>query len=225
MKKRLAFLAVWLGGTVASILLAWSAVSIVGGQVTDDAGGPMSADDVARAVAITTLPRVDPSSSLSTTRVTMAAPVSTIAPTTSPATSPTTAAAAPSSVASTPAPPISTGQSGGGTIPAETTPPPAPSPDANTLATTNTTVPPQNTSPPAGPLQYFQGNGGSTGMRCSGESAALAFATPSAGWTMSVHDSGPEKVDVEFNDAQDNRSRIVVRCNGGGVASAEVKER
>ncbi|MFN0026009.1 MAG: hypothetical protein ACKV2O_02320 [Acidimicrobiales bacterium] len=222
MKKRLAFMAVWLLGTVASITLAWSAVAIVGGQVTNSDGGSLSADQVARAVSISTLPGATSSSAGSVTRVTMAAPAASTTTTATTVTTPPATQTIPPAVV-----PNSTGPEDGGSVPNSGTTAPATSvtQDRSGEDTTTSTLAPTATTPPAsGPLQYFNAGGGSVGMRCSGDAAALAFATPIAGWTMSVHDSGPEKVDVEFNDSQDNRSRIIVRCNRG-VPSPEIKER
>jgi hypothetical protein len=86
-------------------------------------------------------------------------------------------------------------------------------------------VTPRPTAPPAGDTtssQTFGSTGGSAGIRCTGDSAALQFATPQAGYATEVHDGGPAKIDVRF-DNRERESRIVVTCTAG-TPRAEIRE-
>lgn len=173
MRKRAALVAVWVIGTLASIALAWTAVAAVGGQVTDQSAGRLSAVEVADAAAAEAAPTAPPTSG------TGAAPPQ------------ATASRSESSAAV----------------------PPAAASDAPPI-----TVPPA--SPPTS-SRTFESAGGSVGVRCSGSSVSLDFATPRAGYATEVHDPGPAKVEVRF-ERDDGESRIIVRCSEGTL-DAEVR--
>jgi hypothetical protein len=79
-RRRATLLAVWIAGTVASMALAWTAVQVVGGEVTDDPVTGITAPAVA----------VD-GGGATTTTTTTAAPPATTATTAPPPTTTTTA--------------------------------------------------------------------------------------------------------------------------------------
>ena len=229
MSKRAVMVAVWMLGTVSSTALAWSAVSVVGGQVTDDRTGRLSVAEVAEAAVVTTVaptgvvptgsartgapPLVAPTmalgSAVTTTSVrpgapeppppTVASPTGSSAPTTH----------GPQVTVATTAVPVTGQPPESGSVN-----PPQEQPGA--------TVSPGPTAPPptveAGPIQTFDAVGGSVGVRCRGDASSLEFATPRGGYTTVVRDVGPDKVDVEFDNGPKG-SRLVLRCSGGSAIS------
>ncbi len=56
--------------------------------------------------------------------------------------------------------------------------------------------------------------GGTVAAACTGSRIALLYATPSDGWTVEVHSSGPEEIEVELHRGE---QELVVRatCVGG----------
>jgi len=73
-----------------------------------------------------------------------------------------------------------------------TTRPPAPT------TTTTTAPPPTTTSPPPTEIRSYDLVGGSVTVEVGVNTVGLAGASPKAGFSMEVENSGPEKVEVEF---------------------------
>jgi hypothetical protein len=80
--------------------------------------------------------------------------------------------------------PAATGTPAGGTTPPPTTPAPEP-----------TTVPATSDTP-------YASAGGSIVVHRSGSAISLGSSTPAAGYTQEVHDNGPTRVEVRFNNGQ-----------------------
>lgn len=216
MSKRAVLVGVWMLGTVSSTALAWSAVSVVGGQVTDDRTGRLSIAEVAEAALVL------PTGSAGTGVAPMVGP--TMAP----------GSAAPTTPVGPPAPdPPPPAGSSAPTIhgPHVTVPSTAVSvtgqpPETGSVnppqEQPGATVSPGTTAPPptvgAGPIQTFDAVGGSVGVRCRGDAASLEFATPRGGYTAVVRNVGSDKVDVEFDNGPKG-SRLVLHCSGGSAIS------
>lgn len=113
-----------------------------------------------------------------------------VTPTMGPDPAPTTSVPAPvtSSTTTTVAPPSTTMPNASTT----TTRPPPPA------TTTTTTPPPTTTNPPATEIRSYDLVGGSVTVEVGGNTVRLAGASPKAGFSMDVENSGPEKVEVEF---------------------------
>ncbi len=213
--------AVWMLGTVSSTALAWSAVSVVGGQVTDDRTGRLSVAEVAEAalvvptgpagtgVALMVAPTMALGSAVTTTPVGPPAPEPPPPAAAWPAGSSAPTAHGPHVTVPTTAVSVTGQPPESGSVN-----PPQEQPGA--------TVSPGTTAPPptveAGPIQTFDAVGGSVGVRCRGDATSLGFATPRGGYTTVVRDVGPDKVDVEFDNGPKG-SRLVLRCSGGSAIS------
>jgi uncharacterized membrane protein YgcG len=180
----------WLLATVVAGAVAWGAVSLIGG-----ARGP--GGDV-----------------LSQAQVTAALAEQRAAQPGDPAGGPDApATAAPEA---TPLPAATASQPATSTLPASppatSTPPPAAAP-----------VPvPEPAAPPATGEAGTPGEvartwdvaGGQVGALCTGAAIRLLYATPLDGWTVEVHDTGPERLEVRF-DRSEGRSRVRAQCVGG----------
>lgn len=59
-----------------------------------------------------------------------------------------------------------------------------------------------------------QVTGGSVGVRCTGPTARLRYAQPTSGYTVSVKDTGPQRVEVEFTSPA-RGTRVRAECSGG----------
>lgn len=51
--------------------------------------------------------------------------------------------------------------------------------------------------------------GGTVAVSCSGQAASLVYATPAAGWSVEVRDTGPDRVRVRFELRGDGEEREV----------------
>ena len=81
-----------------------------------------------------------------------------------------------------------------------TTPHPAPT-------TTTTTPPTTTTGPPATEIRSYELIGGSVTVEVGPNTVHLAGASPKAGFSVEVENSGPEKVEVEFK-SDDHESQF-----------------
>jgi len=79
-----------------------------------------------------------------------------------------------------------------------TTQPPAP---------TTTAPPPTTTVPPSTEIRSYDLVGGSVTVEVGSNAVRLAGASPKAGFSMDVENSGPEKVEVEFK-SEDHESQF-----------------
>lgn len=79
---------------------------------------------------------------------------------------------------------------------------------------------PPSTSEPASQTKSFDSPGGVMTMGCDGDRASLVSATPHDGFTVTVLQTGPDDVDVEFRSGT-KRYAIHGWCRDG-VPSAEV---
>ena len=109
------------------------------------------------------------------------APATTVAPTT------TTPAASTTSTSTTIVPDAGT----------TTTKPPTPTTTTTTPPPTTTTTTPSSTE-----IRSYDLIGGSVTVEVGSNTARLAGASPKAGFTMDVENSGPEEVEVEFKSDQ-----------------------
>ena len=126
-------------------------------------------------------------------------------PTTEPAIEPATTVTAPTTTSTTT------------TIAASTTT----VPDASTTTTrpaaptVTTTAPPTTTTrPPATEIRSYDLVGGSVTVEVGANTVGLAGASPKAGFSMDVENSGPEKVEVEFK-SQQHESHFTGRFEDG----------
>ena len=93
---------------------------------------------------------------------------------------------------------------GGGPVTPTTTAP------AHPITTTTT-------APPSG-VTYSKGfTGGTVSVRCTGNRITLLSASPSAGFTTSVSNAGPEEVEVHFTSSS-KETEIHAQCSNGVVS-------
>jgi hypothetical protein len=184
----------WVAATFVAVFVALQAVGAVGRQVTDRPAAVARRD----AATTTTSPSAAPPSSAVTSSTTTSTPPGGITAETVPATGggpgPTTATQPPSE-------------------PQSSEPQPQPEPELEQESTSSS---PAETEPAPlpGPTTTYNLEGGSIGVRCTGSTIELVYSSPAPGFSTEVDHSGPEEVDVRFEN-DDHRSRIKVQCSGG----------
>jgi hypothetical protein len=182
---------IWLAGTFVAVVLATSAVGIVGNRVSTD---PLTrVDDDTEESALAT----------STTTSEPAVPSS------DPPADPTSP-----EIIAVPSP----GPSGGAVFPgavASADDGIAPEPSAQGPATT--LAPPAPAPAPAVVRRTFSGPGGTVGVECTGSVIGLLYATPSAGYEIhGAMDTGPGEIDVRFRPVGGGDEwRLRARCESG----------
>lgn len=110
---------------------------------------------------------------------------------------------------------------------------PQPTGGATKLPTTRPTITddPTSTSPSASPTvstspppasaparRTWQGLGGTVSVTCRGNAVSLHSAQPDPGFTIEIHDRGPERVEVRFegrDEESESESQVRARCAGG----------
>jgi hypothetical protein len=101
------------------------------------------------------------------------------------------------------------------TRPTITGDPSSPTSGSPSASATGSTSPPV----PASPVQRtWQGLGGTVQVSCTGTAASLVYAQPDDGFTVEVHERGPDRVEVRFegrDDESDNESRVRAACVAG----------
>ncbi len=194
MWKRIGVVVIWVLAAVGTTSITLAAVSQVGGQVTEQAAGPIDSAELAaaRAAAIAQTPAVTPESTVASAGSEPTA-TSTIAwvdvgsastvPEAAEATSTTTTTTAPAVTPSTTAAPTTT-----------TTPPP-----------TTTVAPEQVTTTLIG---------GKVTVQRSGSNVTLVSAVPHSGFWAEVESSGPISVSVEF-ESESHESKYEAKVDGG----------
>src|SRR5207344_840860 len=74
-------------------------------------------------------------------------------------------------------------------------------------------------SAPSGVDEVYVTSGGTVGVRCTGGTISLLYATPAPGWTMhGAPITGPVEVEVRFEPAEDahgTEARVRVTCQAG----------
>ncbi len=180
---------IWLAGTFVAVVLATSAVGIVGNRVSTD---PVTrvGDDTEESALETSTTTSDP-----------AAPSpDSVAPDASP------------EITEVP-PPGSTGGIvfPGAAAPADAAPAPSAPGPATTLA------PSAPTPATAVVRRTFSGPGGTVGAECNGSVIGLLYATPSAGYEIhGAMDTGPGEIDVRFRPVEGGDEwRLRARCESG----------
>jgi hypothetical protein len=114
------------------------------------------------------------------------------------------------------------------TAPTTTTTPTTTLPDVSattttTAATTTTTAAPTTTTtPPPTEIRSYELIGGSVTVEVGNGTVGLAGASPKAGFSMDVENSGPEKVEVEF-ESDHHESSFSARFRDG-VFTPEIEE-
>lgn len=99
---------------------------------------------------------------------------------------------------------------------------PTPTPTGPTTAPGAGTTTPPATEPPPAPdpaapavvARTWDVTGGQVSAVCTGATIGLAYATPSAGWSVEVESTGPQELEVDFSRG-DERSRVGAECIGG----------
>jgi hypothetical protein len=78
-----------------------------------------------------------------------------------------------------------------------------------------------STAPPAATTavrRSWQGLGGTVTVTCRGAAVSLDSAQPDSGFTIEVHERGPERVEVRFEgrgEEDDSKSRVRATCRAG----------
>lgn len=95
----------------------------------------------------------------------------------------------------------------------------SPSPPPPLAPSSSAALPsPPPPSPPVERHWTWQGPGGTIVVTCRGERAALEAAQPDSGYQVSIRDSGPDRVEVEFEGQganEDARTRVRATCVSG----------
>ena len=111
-------------------------------------------------------------------------------------------------------------------VPSASAPPTQPSPSAPSTSSqppsapsTSTALPsPTRPSTTAERHSTWQGRGGTIVVSCRGERSALEAAQPDSGYQVRIRDSGPDRVEVEFEGQganEDARTRVRATCGSG----------
>ncbi len=222
--KRIALVVAWVVATFATALVAWSAVRLAGDQVGERPVEPLSAAEVA-ALPVDTAPAPsgDVLSNTTTTGVAAGLPPATVPAgpdltVTEPSgvPPPATAADPASDASSKPDSPSVTST----TSTTGTTQPPAPAgtapPVATTSPTTSTTTTTTVAPPAATETKAFHLRGGSVVIEVSPGRVVLRSATPRTGYSMDIQNSGPRRVEVEF-EGEDDSSEFRAEWSGGAL--------
>jgi hypothetical protein len=98
------------------------------------------------------------------------------------------------------------------TEPSATTPAVTPTPDPVTPATTE----PATTDAPAvtDVAKTWDVAGGQVSALCRGSAISLTYATPQDGWAMEQKRAGPDEIEVEFRQGE-NETKVRASCVGG----------
>ncbi|MCG2801440.1 MAG: hypothetical protein L6311_04990 [Cellulomonas sp.] len=124
---------------------------------------------------------------------------------------PSTASATPTSGTpdpTTPAPSQPSPSSAGPTPPAHTVPPPVPTSDPAPVQ-------------PSAVAQTWSVAGGTVAAACTGSAISLLYATPQDGWTIEVGSTGPEHLEIELTQGEQETHVRAVCVNGAPVQTAE----
>jgi hypothetical protein len=191
---------VWLAVTTTAVFVAVAAVGSVRDQVTETPTAMVPTTTIDTSLADPALPVTEPGSEPPT-----------LAPTITPTFTTTTVVGS-----STTLPDVST----------TTTPSPAPTTTTTTPPTTTppTTTPPTTTTgPPATEIRSYELIGGSVTVEVGPNTVRLAGASPKAGFSMDVENSGPEKVEVEFK-SESHESHFSGRFEDGAFVPKNEEE-
>ena len=82
------------------------------------------------------------------------------------------------------------------------------------ISAEDTTPPTTTTAPPSTEIRSYDLVGGSVTVEVGTNTVRLAGASPKAGFSMEVENSGPEKVEVEFKN-EDHESKFSGRFEDG----------
>ena len=182
--RRIVYPLIWLGVTVAAVLIASAAVSSVRDQVTDTPTA-MLPTTTTTSVNLDRQPS-DPIDPASVPPISADMPSTSSTTTTAPSDpNPTTTSSTTTTTTTAPSDPIPT-----------------------TTSSTTTTV------APATEIRSYELVGGLVSVEIGNETVRLAGASPKPGFTMSVENPGPEKVEVEFHN-DDHESRFSGKFEDG----------
>ena len=187
----MAYVLVWIAVTTIAVFVATAAVGSVRDRVTETPAAMIPTTANTLSVSDVSTTTTEPGATSGTSE-----PVATTTPTTSTTTIPTTTTVV---VSTTEAPEATT----------TTTPPPPPPPPTTTTTTSTTT-----TVPPSTEIRSYDLVGGSVTVEVGNNTVNLAGASPKAGFGMDVENSGPEKVEVEF-ESEDHDSHFSARFEDG----------
>ena len=68
-------------------------------------------------------------------------------------------------------------------------------------------------------VRTWRVNGGTVGAACRGSVISLLYATPADGWTLEIKDTGPNRVEVEF-DRRERETKVRASCASGTPAAS-----
>lgn len=216
-------LGVWLLGTGLSTVVAWRAVGVVAGEVTETRVAALSPEAVTRALseeapaaaagdrrpepppaAATAVP-AGPGSGAGRRSGPGPATSGSIPPRSSPT---TTRAPVPGS-------PVPTGDGERSAAPGPATASPPPSPE------------PAPAPAPAVPTRphpvTYEMQGGTAAVRCDGDAVSLEYATPRDGYRLSLEKDGPGEIQLFFRSSV-HESRLNAKC-ADGAPDGRVEER
>jgi len=98
-----------------------------------------------------------------------------------------------------------------------TSAPPSPTSPTTTRGTPSTPSQPEDPPTPSAVERTWSGAGGVVVVVCRGAAAELGQALPDNGFSVEVDDTGPDRVEVEFEGQGDNdaKTRVRARCVNG----------
>jgi hypothetical protein len=189
------YVLVWIAVTTTAVFVATAAVGSVRDRVTETPAAmvPTTANTLSGSDVSTTT--TEPGATSGTSE-----PAAATTPTTSTTTTTTTVVVSTTEAPEAPEAPEAT---------TTTTPPPPPPPPTTTTTTSTTT-----TVPPSTEIRSYDLVGGSVTVEVGNNMVNLAGASPKAGFGMDVENSGPEKVEVEF-ESEDHDSHFSARFEDG----------
>jgi len=91
---------------------------------------------------------------------------------------------------------------------------PTASPDPTPTPTPTPTATTDPATPPDAVVRTWSVDGGAVSASCTGAAISLLYATASDGWAYEVKDQGPERVEVEFESGELEKT-VRARCVGG----------
>jgi hypothetical protein len=191
------------------VTLAYQAVGLVGTQVTEGAPLFAAVEVTSTTISAEDLPPVPPTVPIRddledwVDAPPVSQPTDAVVDSTAPGSTPSTATTSPADTTST-------------TSPADTTSTTSPS-DGST-----TTTAPDSTATPT--IFIIPSDGGTVNIVCTGDSIGFRSALASPGFQTSVKSEGPEKVRVNFEDLNKDRTFEIKATCRDGVVDADVGE-
>ena len=208
MRRNMLLTTMWVLATVATGLVAWSAVQVAGARTNPDPIRPLSAAEVAALPGTIVAPaQPNANSGPRAGEVEVPASVTTGVDGAQDDGTATSSPAAVSTSSATTAAPTTTQAS----------------PPVTTQPTTTTTPTTTSTASPTTEVVVYHLEGGSLGVEVTGDNVSHVWSTPNPGFHKEVKNFGPEKVVVEF-ESDSHESKISITVDNGQLVEERSEE-